>query len=128
MNVRNRILIVDVDERILLDLQRILEDAGFDTTITWDGGEAQAILRDHDFQLLMLCDHPPELIPNDFLSQLSSHRTLPRCVILRSPGERSSLSPGKFPSGLSAICKRNYDEVLRTVEAQFHKVHVACAS
>ncbi len=126
MNVRNRVLIIDVDERVLLDLQRTLEDAGFDTTVTWDSGEARRILRDYDFQLLMVCDHPPEVVPTELLSQLSAQLRLPRSVIVTCSGETNISSAVADPP--SKVCKHNYEEVLRTVQAQLHRVRLACAS
>jgi DNA-binding response OmpR family regulator len=126
MNMRKKVLIVDVDEFVLLDLQRILEDAGFDTTVTWDSNEARQMLRNGDFHLLILCDHPPEVVPGELMFQASSRNTLPRCVILRSAGQAGSQP--HLSASTSTVCKRNYEEVLRAVQAHLENAPLSRAS
>jgi DNA-binding response OmpR family regulator len=62
-----QVLIVDLDQDALLTLQHVLEDAGFDTTISWDEAEARHLLKQKVFDLILLGDHPPELDAEAFL-------------------------------------------------------------
>ena len=58
---RLRILICDTDEETLIDLERMLEDAGFDTTTTWDAMDLVRLLEGNLFHLLIMGDHPPQM-------------------------------------------------------------------
>ena len=54
MNQRRlRILICDIDPDILIHLEKMLEDAGFDTTSTWNVVDLERLLQQHSFQLLI---------------------------------------------------------------------------
>ena len=58
-----RALILDSDPDTLIALQRTLENGGVDTTITWDNGEAQNLVRSTRFDVTLIADHPPEFAP-----------------------------------------------------------------
>ena len=51
---RRRVLILDLDQDTLLTLQHVLEDAGVDTTVTWDETEARQLLKSSRFDLVLL--------------------------------------------------------------------------
>lgn len=93
--LRKKILILDHDERVLIDLERILEDEGFETTTTWDLREAWDRLAHREFDLLLLADHPPEVRCAEFLKTLQSRQISPSCIVLqtaaRYPFERQYL-------------------------------------
>ncbi len=82
--LRKRILILDHDERVLIDLERILEDEGFETTTTWDLREALDLLAHRDFDLLVVGDHPPEVRCAELLKTLGSRQISRSCVVLQS--------------------------------------------
>ena len=79
-----KVLIVDFDPDTLITLQHILEDAGVDTTVTWDEAEARRLLKTTSFDLLLLGDHPPELRPEAVVPELSSSSSAYPCFILRT--------------------------------------------
>ena len=84
MNVpRTRILLLDSDERNLIELQGALEDCGFDTTITWDGAEALELLNTRPFEALLIGDHPPEVTASEILREVQCSRINVACVILQ---------------------------------------------
>jgi len=58
---RPRVLILDIDPDTLVTLQRVLEHAELDTTITWDEIEARQLLETGRFDLILIGDHSPEL-------------------------------------------------------------------
>ena len=80
--VRKKILILDHDERVLIDLERILEDEGFETTTTWDLREASDLLAQRDFDLLLLGEHPPEVRCAEFLKTLRSRQISPAYIVM----------------------------------------------
>jgi CheY-like chemotaxis protein len=84
MASRKRILLLDNDERVLLDLQRRLEDEGFDTATTWDAVEALELARTRHFDLLLVGDHPPEISGAEILRDLQCGRLSLPCVIMQA--------------------------------------------
>jgi CheY-like chemotaxis protein len=79
----HRILIVDIDPDTLITLQHVLEDAGVDTTVTWDEAEARQLVRSKPFDLILVGDHPPELTAEAVLRDFRSRGTACPCLILR---------------------------------------------
>ena len=58
---RLRVLICDSDPGILIDLERVLEDMGFETTTTWNALDLGRLLGECSFDLLIVGDHPPQM-------------------------------------------------------------------
>lgn len=78
-----RALILDSDPDTLLGLQRVLEDAEIDTTVTWDEEEAFQLLQTTPVDLLLIGDHPPELDADAILDDLTARGTCPHVLVLR---------------------------------------------
>jgi CheY-like chemotaxis protein len=95
---RPRILLLDSDERNLIELQGELEDSGFDTTITWDGAEALQWLRARPFEILLIGDHPPELTASEILHEVQCSRMRVQCVILQRQRRPQPLPSDHFLS------------------------------
>ena len=79
----HRILIVDIDSDTMITLQHVLEDAGVDTTVTWDEAEARQLVRSKPFDLILIADHLPELTAETVLREFRSRGTAYPCLILR---------------------------------------------
>jgi DNA-binding response OmpR family regulator len=58
---RVRVLICDSDPEMLIDLERALEDMGFETTTTWNAPDIERLLGECSFNLLIVGDHPPQM-------------------------------------------------------------------
>lgn len=58
---RKRILISDCDAEVLIVLEHVLEDAGFETTTACTIDETLRLLGQKQFDLVLAADHPPEL-------------------------------------------------------------------
>src|SRR6478672_1557417 len=58
---RKHILIADSDEQSLIELERLLQDEGFETTTAWNTSDTVEQLHRGQFDLLLVADHPPEL-------------------------------------------------------------------
>jgi CheY-like chemotaxis protein len=102
MNVpRTRILLLDSDERNLIELQGELEDCGFDTTITWDGAEALQLLNARPFDAMLIGDHPPEVTASEILREVQCRRMNVICVIMQR--REQPVSPDYFSLGASGV-------------------------
>ena len=81
---RWKVFILDWDEETLVSLQRVLEDAGVDTTITWDEVEGCKSIKDKPFDLLLVGDDPPELTTETILHDFNPDLISCPCLLLHT--------------------------------------------
>ena len=110
-----RVLILDTDEDTLLKLQRVLEQAEINTTITWDEAEACQLLGTTDFDLILLGDHPPELNPAEIIDNLSFRGKCPAVLILRAVASEKDREYSQRLGAVGVVPKRNPIAVLNQV-------------
>lgn len=98
-----KILIVDDDERVLIELERLLEGEGYSTATAWGGREALALSEKARFDLLLLDEHVGDL-------ELEALRT---GLALRQPDALQLLMHTRKgrPNSNGAICKWEHAEV-----------------
>ncbi|MFB3917073.1 MAG: hypothetical protein ACE14M_10105 [Terriglobales bacterium] len=85
---RRRILLLHHDEQVLMNLEHILENRGFDTTTTWDSAEALRIMGARPFDLLLVGDDSPAVNAGEMLRQMQYSRINAPCIVLRSKPDR----------------------------------------
>jgi CheY-like chemotaxis protein len=66
---RKTILIVDDDEQVLIELERLLEDQGYNTTTAWSGREALQRLQSRSFDFVLLDRDLPDLTREELMRQ-----------------------------------------------------------
>ncbi len=115
---KKRVLIVDNNEKILFTLQRVLENSGFDTCATWSGCEALDLLKNQDFQVLLVDDYLPDLHSSDFLSRVASLPIQPWVVVMQSsiPTNRDVQHYASL-GAMSVVRKHQSDEVRNAVSS-----------
>jgi len=113
-NVRLNILIVDDDERVLMDLEHALEGEGYTTATAWSGEEALRLLRTGTFHLFLVDDHLHDV--SSILLAEKLRQLQPAVPLLFMRGrcdyEHRPSSP-EHP----AVCKWEYDAVKATVRS-----------
>jgi DNA-binding NtrC family response regulator len=65
-----KILIVDDDEQVLIELERLLESEGYCTTTAWNGREALALSDQCQFDILLVDEDMAHPDCHAFLSEL----------------------------------------------------------
>ena len=114
MRRRKKILIVDCDADYLMTLERGLEEAGFDTTTTWDPWEAKALLNSGEFHALLVGEHPPEVKAKDILSGLAVPVA---CVVLQAKPRHPFEAQHLGQQGASLVVSRQkVAEVIEKVQ------------
>lgn len=93
-----------------------LEDGGVDTTITWDRGEAQNLIRSTPFDVTLIADHPPEIRAESTVREFRPHGALTPCLILRTTARVASREPLQQLGVVAVIPKRDPDKVLQEVQ------------
>ncbi len=114
-----RVLILDNDEDVLVDLERVLENEGYATATAVNYEEAQSMLSQRPFDLLVLDDHLSDRDSFEVVVELRSAALIPPLVVVtyhwRPPlGEQARL----WILGVSALInKLAHDELTQTVRA-----------
>ena len=85
---RLRVLICDTDAEILINLEQMLENAGFDTTTIWEAMDRGRLLERNPFDLLIVGDHPPHMDAEVISRELRDAE-----VILRELREKHPRTP-----------------------------------
>ena len=95
-----KILIVDDDERVLIELERLLESEGYSTTTAWDGPEALAYTEQMQFDVLLVDEDMTHSECNPLSAELK--RRQPRAWFLQKSSRATWLpSPGESSAGQS---------------------------
>ncbi len=125
---RKRILIVDNDEDVLINLERALEEHDCETVTAWDLPEALETLAGDGFDLLLIGDHPPELNCERLLKQLNRANLGVPVVVMHS-AERYPFSEAylRYLGAMGVACKWNAEAVLEQVESCLAALPISAA-
>lgn len=99
---QKKILVLDTDADRLVVLEQMLEDAGYDTTTTWDVRSAKELLASDGFNLVLIGEHPPEIDCSEIVDTLWSKVPAIPCVIMRSARSWFALED-RYPGAHSAV-------------------------
>jgi DNA-binding response OmpR family regulator len=114
-----QILIVDNDEDVLVNLERVLEDQGYVTATAINYEEALILLSQRTFDLLVLDDYLSDRDSNQVVVDLRCSDVMPRLVVVtyhRRPSQREQSRLQVL--GVSALInKLAHDELTQTVRA-----------
>lgn len=115
----SRILVVDDDRVTRHVLNRVLTDAGFETSVAEDGVEALDALRNQRFDLLLLDVWMPRMSGLDVLAKLRTRKDRPRVVVMTSDDTPETM--------LSAVRDQAFMYLHKPIEppALLEKVRVA---
>lgn len=114
---RKKILIIDNDEDVLIALERVLEEQGYETTTAWDLPEGVGLMANSGFDLLLIGDHPPELNCERVLKLLRREDIKVPCVVMhtaaRHPFSEQYL---RFLGASGIACKWSEEEVTSEIQ------------
>lgn len=111
---RKKILVADCHEEILITLQKLLEDAGFDTTTVWTAKDFVHSLHSGAFDLVLINEYLPDARCEELLHKLDEQQ-LP-CIFLQPrPCMASHFTAMAALAGRDVVCKYDYAEILKLV-------------
>ena len=84
LTMKQRILIVDDDEHLLMALQTLLEQDGYDTSTAWSGQEALDKLRSSKFDLVLLDEALPDVPSSDILRRIRGMQVQPWVIVMQA--------------------------------------------
>ena len=80
---RKRILIADCHEEVLIALEKMLEDAGFDTTTAWTARDTLALVDSQVFDLVLVNEYLPDAECEDVLKALRKRGAQMPCIVMQ---------------------------------------------
>ena len=113
---RKRILVADCHHDSLILLEKMLEDAGFDTTTVWTATEALNLLRTRGFDLLLVNEYLPDADCDHLLQVLTEEGAGLPCIMMQpSAPAITNLARFKALGVCKIVGKRAYPEILAAV-------------
>jgi DNA-binding response OmpR family regulator len=117
MNAHRRtILVADCHDDTLIILEKLLEDAGFDTTTVWTAKDTLSHVDSHVFDLVLANEYLPDAKCEDLLSELQKRPESVACIVmLPCEPEMTDFIRLEKLGARDVVCKRNYQQVVKIV-------------
>ena len=113
---RKKILVADCHEDGLIVLEKLLEDAGFDTTTVWTAEDALRLMDSHVFDLVLLSNYLPDAECEELLKELRKRGESITCIVmLASKPEMTDFISLETLGARDVVWKHAYKQVLETV-------------
>lgn len=113
---RKKILVADCHEDGLIVLEKLLEDAGFDTTTAWTAKDAVRLVESGVFDLVLLSNYLPGAECDELLRKLCKSGEHVTCIVmLPSKPEMTDFVTLEKLGARDVVWKHAYKQVLETV-------------
>jgi CheY-like chemotaxis protein len=113
---RKRILVVDCHEDVLIILERLLEDAGFDTTTVWTAKEALRLADSHAFDLILINEYLPHAECEEVLRALQKRGSQTPCIVMQpSAPEVADFRRFEALGAKDIVCKHCFRQIVEIV-------------
>ena len=113
---RKKILIADCHEEVLILLERMLEDAGFDTTTAWTAQDALKLMETQPFDLIIVNEYLPDSECEELLRALQNKGTQVPCIVMQpSAPEITDTRILRRLGAREIVCKWAYQQIVDAV-------------
>lgn len=113
---RKKVLVADCHGEVLIVLEKMLEDAGFDTTTVWTAQEALKLVESQDFDVALVNEYLPDAECEDLLKAFHKKRAQLPCIVMQpSAPEITDISGLHNLGARDIICKHAYRQVVEAV-------------
>ena len=113
---RKRVLVADCHEDVLITLERMLEDAGFDTTTVWTAREVLKLLDSQRFDLVLVNEYLPDAECEDLLKLFHKKGVPSPCIVMLLSAPQITDVTGLQALGVREIvCKHAYQQIVEAV-------------
>ena len=80
---RRKVLIADCHEEVLIALEKMLEDEGFETRTVWTGKDAIELLESESFDLFLINEYLPDVDCEEILKELRRRGERTTCIVMQ---------------------------------------------
>jgi len=117
---KKRVLLIDGHEDVLISLERLLENEGYDTVTAWSAKDAFAALDAASFDLILVNEYLPDVDAEDVLRELTQRRIPTPCFVMQ-PSAPQIMECRKFRmlGAVDVVCKRANSNLLTSVNNFF---------
>ncbi len=91
-----KILIVDDDQDVLIELERLLEGEGYSTVTAWSGQEALALSEQSEFDLLLVDEYLADADAHELFDELVARQPRAFRFLMHTRKENGSLTDAEF--------------------------------
>ena len=113
---RKRVLIADCHEEVLIALEKMLEEMGFDTTTVWTAKDALRLIDSEVFDLVLVNEYLPDADCEDLLKALQRRGAHVPCVVMQPSAPEITDFAGLQALGAhDVVCKYAYGQILEIV-------------
>jgi DNA-binding response OmpR family regulator len=113
---RKKVLVADCHEEVLIALEKILEDAGFDTTTVWTARDALKLVDSQVFDLLLVNEYLPDAECEDLLKALRTRGAQMPCIVMQPSAPEITDFRGLEALGArDIVCKYAYRQIVEVV-------------
>jgi len=113
---RKKVLVADCHEEVLIILEKLLEDAGFDTTAVWTAREVLNLVESETFDIVLVNEYLPDAECEELLKKLQCKGTQVPFIVMQPSAPE--IIDAEILRGLGAreiVCKRAYQQVVQAV-------------
>ena len=113
---RAKILVADCHEDALIVLERLLEDAGFDTTTVWTAKDALKLVDSNAFDLVLVNEYLPDAECEDVLKALHKRSVSVPCIVMQpSAPEIRDFTQLEALGARDVVCKYAHRHLVEAV-------------
>ena len=113
---RKRVLVADCHGEVLIALEKMLEDAGFDTTTVWSAGDALRLVNSQVFDLALVNEYLPDAECEDLLKSLGKRAAQMPCIVMQpSAPEITDFTVLRALGARDIVCKYAYRRIVEVV-------------
>lgn len=102
---KKRILVIDDDESVLIRLECLLENKGYETTAVWSGQEGLSMLRSSNFDMVLLDDYLRDVGHEEIFSELGRLEFQPLVILMESTPEPETAEHFLGLGGAAVVAK-----------------------
>lgn len=113
---RKKILVADCHEETLMALEKVLEDAGFETTTVWTAEEAVRLLDSQVFDLMLVNEYLPDADCEELLKTVRQRDRAVPCIVMQpSAPEITDVRLLLSLGAQEIVCKRPSQQIVEAV-------------
>jgi DNA-binding response OmpR family regulator len=113
---RKKVLVADCHEEVLIALEKMLEDAGFDTTTVWTARDALKLVDSQVFDLVLVNEYLPDAECEDLLKALRKRGARMPCIVMQpSAPEITDFAGLQALGARHLVCKYSYRHIVEVI-------------
>jgi len=113
---RKKVLVADCHEEVLIALEKMLEDAGFDTTTVWTARDALKLVDSQVFDLVLVNEYLPDAECEGLLKALRKRGAQMPCIVMQPSAPQITDFTGlRILGAHDIVCKYAYQQIVVVV-------------